>query len=187
MAKKPNLPKGISTYTTKGGDVRYRVRIYALGKQWTIGSHDSLQHAKVALDIEKGLLASRQWTPPPQRRQEEADRLALQAGKRLTVAEWSTQWLEKQRSRGLSEGTIVTRTSLLRRNIIPVIGDMPLSEVRPETLDELVADLSKKPAKRAPGARRNGSVANVLSLLKTLFNEAASEGAGGLEISPATQ
>lgn len=46
MAKKPNLPKGISTYTTREGDIRYRVRVYASGKQWAVGSFDSLQHAR---------------------------------------------------------------------------------------------------------------------------------------------
>lgn len=188
MAKKPNLPKGISTYITRDKDVRYRVRIFASGKQWAVGSYDSLQHARKALDIEKGLLASGQWTPPPQRKKKETDRAALESSKRLTVKEWSNQWLDKQRglveTGRLSEGTVVTRTSLLKQNVLPVIGDLPLSQVAPSDIEGLVSALSAKPAKRAPGARRNGSVANVVSLLKTLFNAAISEGAGGLEASP---
>ncbi len=184
MAKKPNLPKGISTYTTREGDIRYRVRVYASGKQWAVGSFDSLQHARTALNIEKGQIAARQWVPPPQRRKEEADRAAREAGQRLTVADWAAQWLERQRSRvkagRLAQGTVVTRTSLLKQNILPVIGDLPLNEVTSEVIEDLVSTLSEKSARRIPGARRNGSVSNVVSLLKTLFNEAVSEGAGGL-------
>ena len=187
MAKKPNLPKGISSYTTKDGGIRYRVRIFATGKQWAVGSFDSLQHAKTALTIEKGLIASRQWAPPPQRRKEESELANLEAGRSLTVAEWSSQWLDKQRALvqagRLSEGTIVTRTSLLKRNVLPTIGHVPLREVTPESIENLVSAISEKPAKRAPTSRRNGTVANVVSLLKTLFNAAVSEGAGGIEVS----
>lgn len=188
MARKQKLPPGISKRTDGGGRVRYRVRIFGWGKQWQVGDYDTLTDAKTALAIEKGLKANGQWTPPSQRRNEERQRHAQQAASALTVAQWAEKWLDQQEELAhagrLSYGTVTTRRSLVRRNITPTIGHYRLVDLTPEIIQRLIDDLDKIPAKRVKGARGNGTTANVITCLKTMFAAAVEANAGGLTVSP---
>lgn len=188
MAREAKLPPGISKRVTPNGRTRYRVRIFGWGKQWQVGDYDTITDAKAALSIEKHLKATGQWTPPPQRKQEERERLAADDVNALTVGEWAQMWLDRQQALAeagkLSEGTVTTRRSLVRRNIEPTIGRYRLIDVTPEIIQGLVDDLDRQPAKRVQGARGNGTTGNVISCLKTMFHAAVEAEAGGLKVSP---
>src|SRR5690554_883444 len=75
-------------------DDLWRVRVYWEGRQWHVGTYEKEEFAEIALDIARGQLAAGTFVPPAirrkQRKAEEAENLA----DRLTVREWSDQWLE---------------------------------------------------------------------------------------------
>lgn len=78
-----------------------------------------------------------------------------------TVRSWGDRWLRDRRSRVRDAGNDEAR---LRLHVYPLIGSMPLDEVRPRHLVEVVDRLRRQHAPR--------TVRNVYSVVKALFRDA---------------
>lgn len=189
MPRKIKLPRGIAQQKLKDGTIKYRVRLSIENKVFHVGSFDTLENAKIALDREKGDLARGIWKPPAQRKKERKARAKAQEEQNITVSEWAAQWLKEQEDKAkvglLSLATPKARKSLIKTNIAPYIGDKRLIDVTREDIERVVKEVDNKPAKNTKNAHGNGSSANVISCLKSLFNEAVKRNIGGLTASPA--
>ncbi|WP_073996884.1 tyrosine-type recombinase/integrase [Arcanobacterium urinimassiliense] len=189
MPRKIKLPKGITQQKLKDGTIKYRVRLSVESRDYHIGNYDSVAAAKIAQDREKGDLARGIWKPPAQRKKERKAQEKAQEEQNITVNEWAEQWLKEQEDKAkaglLSLATPKTRKSLIKTNIAPYIGNKRLIDVTREDIERLVKEIDSKPAKNIKNARGNGSSGNVISCLKSLFNEAVKRNIGGLTVSPA--
>lgn len=91
----------------------------------------------------------------------------------LTVRRYAESWLGKRRERGLLTKDTETH---LREHVLPRIGSMPLHEVRPRHLRQLIDELRRK---RSKSARSKGqvlkprTVRHVYSTTRNLFADAA--------------
>lgn len=91
-----------------------------------------------------------------------AEREVAPTGK-LSVKAWSERWLEQRRRAGLDgEGHDETR---LRLHVLPTLGRLPLAEVRPRHVLEVVERLT-----RAGNAPR--TIRNVYSVVQSLYRDA---------------
>lgn len=89
------------------------------------------------LGTEHALVAAGTWLPPSLRR----------AGKQLTLATYSDQWL---RRRDLKPRSRAHYRSLLDRQILPALGSKPLHTISSEQVRDWWADLdSSRPTTRA--------------------------------------
>ena len=189
MPRKIKLPRGITQQKLKDGTIKYRVRLSVENKVFHVGSFDTVETAKIAQAREKGDLARGIWKPPAQRKKERKAQAKAQEEQNITVNEWVEQWLkEKEDNAKVGIGSLATPKtykSLIKINIAPYIGNKRLIDVTREDVERVVKEVDSKPAKNMKNALGNGSSANVISCLKSLFNEAVKRNIGGLTVSPA--
>lgn len=173
------LPPGI---TFRRG--RYRVRVQYQGRQHEIGTFRSLTLARLALDkYEAEAVLGTFVSPADQRRELRRQRAELQRQQeeleatKMTVAEWSTIWLQSL-DEGLdrrSAGTITSYRSTLRVHILPSLGSKHLVEVTPDDVEATIKAAQSKGA---------GAAKNTMSTVRAMLNAAVKVKAGGLEASP---
>ncbi len=82
----------------------------------------------------------------------------------ISVAAYAAQWLDSRRRRGIE--TVRDDESRLRVHVLPVLGQRPLSAVRPREIRELVERLIQE------GRLAPGTIRNVYSTVRTLFRDA---------------
>lgn len=92
----------------------------------------------------------------------------------LTVRKYAKRWVDDCKKMGLAEWK--SHEAWLRIHVLPVIGSMPVAEVRPRHLAALFRDI------RAAKKLSSKSVRNVYSAVRGLFREALI--AGLIETSP---
>lgn len=135
-----DLPRGISR--RRG---RYRVQVGYKGTTHHLGDFESLQVARDVLRIARGDIARGQFVPPSERRelaraerQRQEEEAQLEESRATTVAQWVQEWTSAHKC---SEGTRTSYRSLLRRHVLPTLGDKRLWDVTQEDVDELLESL----------------------------------------------
>jgi integrase len=173
------LPMGISMERGK-----YRVRLYVNGFQHSLGMYTTLTDARAALDIARGQKARGTFVPPAERRRAIQDAKVQAEDRSVTVREWADTWLAQLAADDKSPGTIRAHRSLLRVHVLPTIGNMQITEVTKDDIDQLIAQVKALPSTRHSGAKTNGVWSNVARTLRAMFNAAVDAEAGGLTVSP---
>ncbi|MCD4558245.1 tyrosine-type recombinase/integrase, partial [Schaalia sp. lx-100] len=171
------LPTGISMY--KG---LYRVRITVDGRQEFVGKYVTLTEARAALDIARAQKITGSFESAHHRREKrEKAREALEAeeARKITVAQWAAQWIvlvdEQWESGLMARATRRDYQSTLELYILPVLGDIPLSEVTPDDVKKMAdSALSRSAHTRT----------KVLVHTRRMFNVALERGVGGLSVNP---
>lgn len=102
---------------------------------------DTAEDAEAWLAAERRLIASDEWTPPKQRQAER------RAAKGLTLVAYAERWMEH---RDLKPRTRDHYRSLLDKQILPHLGDVPLRSITSEMVRDWYAGLDKtRPTLRA--------------------------------------
>lgn len=172
-----HLPRGISL----DGEGRYRVRVTFDGRQYECGRYDSLNQAKAANDHFRIEAVKGTFVSPAQRRKNRKE----QQQNGVTVRDYATLWLKElergprlagKRPKPRARSTLITYQGTLNRHVLPRLGDMNLTDVTQEDVDELLDDVYLNVG---PGATRSTAI-----LLRAMFNRAVAVKAGGLEAMP---
>ena len=185
MARRPKLDPGITMMGNK-----FRVRIFAYGRQWHVGNFDTIQGARAALHAERDASKLDDWIPPAERRRRKARDLAAGKLETVTVDQWADTWIARQETeinpstgRPITPGTIATRRSLLNVHIRPVIGHMPIADVTANDVDKVVNRARRRPS-TSRTASRNNSIRSLISCMRTMFAVAVEERVNGMTVSP---
>lgn len=144
------LPSGRVQASYVGPDMRRYTAPYTF---------DTQLDAEAWLAAERRLLTSDTWTPPKERR-------ALGSG--ITLAEYAPGAVDRRRVRGepLRPRTRALYLSLLRRVILPDLGQLPLARITPERVTAWYDTLPRdQPTQRA----------HAYSLLRTVMGQAVEE------------
>lgn len=153
------------------------------GHQYQIGYFDTLSDARAALAIARGDAARGIFVPPATSKQ--ARLLAAERERRaarMTLAEWSAEWLDRLADTGRTAGTVRAYRSLLDAHILPALGSEPLRAITPADVALFVAQLRALPATRTGRGNGNGVAAPAARCLRACLNAAVV--AGHLETSP---
>lgn len=142
MAKKDNLPRGISTTTRSrnGRDVKlYQVRVTWQGRRELIGRFETLRDARAALDIARGDIARGTFVPPRTVRAELLEGYRAERAARLnayTVRELADDWLDHVRRMGRKQSTIYTYRKKVDGHVLPHFGAMPVDAVTAQEVQD---------------------------------------------------
>lgn len=99
-------------------------------------------------------------------------------GKALTVEQWAWQWYHTYKEPKIGASQRINYETNLKRHILPVIGFMSVTAVRPFHLQQLVNDARREDGK--PLAQ--GTVRQILYTLRQLFEQAEINGL--IEVTP---
>jgi integrase len=69
----------------------------------------------------------------------------------VTVATYAKQWLDARRGRGLDSWA--DDESRIKHHVLPAIGNMPLGELRPRHIKEMLEQAASRPARRGGDAK----------------------------------
>ncbi|MCH8564733.1 site-specific integrase [Nesterenkonia sp. LB17] len=135
------------------------------------------------------------WVSPEEKAQREAEtqrladekaQLEAEALERdMTLTAFTQLWLTAKASgktvsgRGAREvktSTISTYRSRLEHDVLPVLGDLRMSELNDKNVGKLLDDLALQPSKVNPQGRGNGVALPVGRTLKALLSDAEREG-----------
>jgi len=168
LARRSALPSGIQN--DKG---RYRARVTYKGKRTHIGSFHTIADARAALDIARSEIARGVFVPPAERKRQERELRQLEEHNALTIADLAESWLESYERAGRSKATIVTHRSALNAHVLPVLGDIFLTQLTADMIQTMLDNIGE------PIPRRNAA-----RTLQTMLNFAVKTKAGGLAASP---
>jgi integrase len=90
-----------------------------------------------------------------------------------TFSEFADKWLKNRV--GIKDSTAQNYESYLNAHVKPVLGAVPLKNIRPSTVQDLVAQLCQKKAKRGQQPLSAKSIRNFITMLKTLFTAAVKD------------
>ena len=176
------LPSGITIRNRPEGK-RYRVRVTYQGRVHECGEYRTKRLAELALDrYQAEAVLGTFVSPAEQRRKLRREREQKEAQK-LTVAQWSQDWLALLETGGLdplnpaprSPGTVTAYRSTLRTHILPGLGSTPLVEVSGDAIIRAV----QKAGEAGPGAARNTA-----KTLRSMLNAAVTRKVPGMTVSP---
>lgn len=94
-------------------------------------------------------------------------------GSKITLKEFSDRWMEEYAKINLQPGTVAKYSEELNNKILPILGHLKLSEIKPHTVNAFLASLSRDGARQDGKAGRYSKatimkVKNILSsVLKT--------------------
>lgn len=171
MGWKGKLPRGISM----APNGLYRARLTYHGQRYQVGAYFTRGDAEAALAIARSQVAREAFVPVPQRHRQWREEQEQEAAQALTVATWSAQWLEQLEKAGRSPSTLTSYRSTLRAHVLPVIGPMRLSDVKPSHVDSLMAGAT------------TAVQFNIVRCLSSMFRAAIAGHVGGLSESPVSQ
>lgn len=144
MSRKRTLPRGIRRQ--KSG--QYQARITFESKQYGLGTFNTLQDAKARLAQAEADKSRGEFVPP--KIKAERDQLRAQQAqqdhdrKSTPLTAVADDWLEWLRRAGRKEGTIYTYHRLLKANMLPVLGAMPVGAVTVDHINVWYAQLVEK-------------------------------------------
>lgn len=163
-------------------------RISVNGTQYYLGLWPTLTDAKTALKIAWGQKAAGTFIPPAERRRMLQEREQADRAHAMTVGQYSDVWIESlEHNPDFADSSLRSYRSALKAHILPKFRDTRLIDVTPEAVDAFVEELKNLPASRgAKGKSNNGIWINVSRVLRTMFNAAVEQKAGGLTESPVT-
>lgn len=132
---------------------RWRGRVMVHGRVYTVSSTKSRADCRRLLNAKRAEVLHPDFVPPPTRAQRAAVAAATTppavptgspapvpapAGP-LTVAAYLTAWLETKRRLARAPATLVSYAQIVRRWLIPRLGDRVVAELRPEDVEALFA------------------------------------------------
>lgn len=174
-----NLPTGITRRNN-----RYRVRVQYKGVQHDVGSFENIKVARLALERYQAEAALGTFvSPADQRRERKRQQALLQAendrleAQKMTVREWSNLWLQslEEGPKPRAAATLRTYRSALNAHILPVVGNLPLTQVTSDDINRIVTTAREKGL---------GSARSAAFTARAMMNRAVAVNAGGLDQSP---
>lgn len=99
---------------------------------------------------------------------------AAMDGRKITLKAFTDQWLSDYAPQKLQPGTIEKYRSELEGKILPVLGHLKLSELRPRNLNSFFANMTKDGARKdgRPGGYSKGSIAKTRNVLSSVLRTA---------------
>ncbi len=129
MATPRKLPRGI-TLNPSG---RYRVKLYAQDREFSLGTFAALADAKAALAVAQGEVARGTFIPPAERRRalkaEAEAASARTAAEARTVRQLADAFLAWKEGAGLAWGSVYTYRRHLEGHFLPEFGDRAVGAV----------------------------------------------------------
>ena len=94
-------------------------------------------------------------------------------GRKITLKEFSDRWLEEYAAQKLEPGTVEKYRDELDK-ILPALGHLKLSELRPPNINSFLLSLSKDGARKdgKPGGYAKGSIAKTSAVLSSVLRTA---------------
>ncbi len=95
-------------------------------------------------------------------------------GRKLTLKEFTNRWIEEYASQKLQPGTVEKYRAELEYKVLPVLGHLKLSELRPHNLNAFFVSMTKDGARRdgKPGGYSKGSIAKTRNVLSSVLRTA---------------
>lgn len=100
---------------------------------------------------------------------------AAMDGRRTTLLDFSNRWLEEVAAQKLQPGTVGKYREELRDKILPALGHLKLSELKPHTLNAFFVSLTKDGARKdgKAGGYSKGSITKTKNVLSSILKTAA--------------
>ena len=94
-------------------------------------------------------------------------------GRKITLKEFTDRWLEEYAAQKLEPGTVEKYRDELNK-ILPALGHMKLTELRPPNINSFLLSLSKDGARKdgKPGGYAKGSIAKTSAVLSSVLRTA---------------
>jgi len=89
------------------------------------------------------------------------------------LSNFADKWLKSRV--GIKASTAQNYESYLNINVKPVLGSVPLKNIRPPTIQDLVARLCQKKANGADRLLAASTIGKIVTMLKTLFKSAVED------------
>lgn len=95
-------------------------------------------------------------------------------GRKITLKEFTDRWIIEYASQKLQPGTVEKYTAELNEKILPAIGHMKLSELRPATLNATFVAMTKDGARRdgKPGGYSRATIKKTQDVLSSVLRTA---------------
>lgn len=160
-APRRKLPRGISV--NPGG--RYRVKVNAEGREYSLGTYETLTDAKAAHAIAMGEIARGTFVPPSKRRtQLKAQRAAAEAQAKAdgrTCRELAEAFLSWKEAQGRTWGTVYAYRRHLESHFLDKFGERPVSSLTADDLCAWLDDLESSAYGPSVASEVHGTVTGV--------------------------
>lgn len=95
-------------------------------------------------------------------------------GRKVTLQQFSERWLHEYAEQNLQPGTITKYSEELRDKILPALGHMKLSDLKPHTANAFFVSMTKDGARKdgKPGGYSKGSIAKTRNVLSSVLRVA---------------
>lgn len=95
-------------------------------------------------------------------------------GRKVTLKEFTDRWLEEYAAQKLQPGTVEKYRAELEEKVLPVLGHLKLSELRPHNLNAFFVSMTKDGARKdgKPGGYSKGSIAKTRNVLSSVLRTA---------------
>ena len=95
-------------------------------------------------------------------------------GRKITLKEYADRWLEEYAAQKLQPGTVEKYKAELDDKILPALGHLKLSELRPHNLNAFFVSMTKDGARKdsKPGGYSKGSIAKTRNVLSSVLRTA---------------
>ena len=99
---------------------------------------------------------------------------ACMDGRKITLKAFSDKWIEEYAKQNLQPGTITKYKEELNDKILPVLGHLKLSELKPHNLNSFFVSLTKDGIRKdgKPGGYSKGSIAKTRNVLSSILRTA---------------
>ena len=96
-------------------------------------------------------------------------------GRKITLKEFTDRWLDEYATQKLQAGTVEKYKAELNDKVLPVLGHLKLSELRPHNLNAFFVSMTKDGARKdgKPGGYSKGSIAKTRNVLSSVLRTAA--------------
>lgn len=95
-------------------------------------------------------------------------------GRKITLKEFADRWIEEYAAQKLQPGTVEKYKAELEDKILPALGHLKLSELRPHNLNAFFVAMTKDGARKdgKPGGYSKGSIAKTRNVLSSVLRTA---------------
>lgn len=95
-------------------------------------------------------------------------------GRKITLKEFTDRWIEEYASQKLQPGTVEKYRAELEEKVLPALGHLRLSELRPHNLNAFFVGMTKDGARKdgKPGGYSKGSIAKTRNVLSSVLRTA---------------
>ena len=95
-------------------------------------------------------------------------------GRKITLKEFTDRWLAEYADQKLQPGTVEKYRAELEEKVLPALGHLKLSELRPHNLNAFLVGMTKDGARKdgKPGGYSKGSIAKTRNVLSSVLRTA---------------